>query len=150
MNLMIKLMLGPAIIFAVAHVHAADTAQLAANKKLVVDFYNKALNEKDVDAAVSMLDTTYIQHNASIPDGREGFRQFFYEFRNKFPDSHSRIIRVIAEGDLVVLHVHMVNVPDTRGMAVMDIFRVENGKLVEHWDVLEPIPADIPHSNTMF
>ena len=59
-------------------------------------------------------------------------------------------MRVFADGDYVILHVHLVREPGTRGEAVVDIFRLDKGKLVEHWDVLQPIPENIPHSNTMF
>ncbi|RVU01185.1 polyketide cyclase [Novosphingobium umbonatum] len=139
-----------AMMFFAPMAHATEPDQLERNKSLVTAFYEKALNEKDIDGAITMMGPTYKQHNARIPDGKDGFRQFFSAFKQRYPQSHSQIVRVIAEGDLVVLHVHMVIEPGTRGTAVMDIFRVENGKLVEHWDVLQPIPEDIPHSNTMF
>lgn len=150
MSMLKMLALTAAMMLTVTTAHAAEPSQLERNKALVTAFYEKALNEKDIDGAIAMMGPTYTQHNARIPDGKEGFRQFFNGFKQRYPQSHSQIVRVIAEGDLVVLHVHMVTEPGTRGTAVMDIFRVENGKLVEHWDVLQPIPEDIPHTNTMF
>lgn len=144
------LALAAAVLLASASAHAAEPSLLDQNKAVVVAFYNKALNDKDAEAAIAMMGPTYTQHNARIADGKDGFRQFIAAFKQKFPASHSRIVRVIADGDLVVLHVHMVREPGTRGEAVMDIFRVADGKLVEHWDVLQPIPDNIPHSNTMF
>lgn len=144
------LALALALLLPAAGAWAQEPSQIEKNKALVVAFYNKFINEKDIEGAIAMMGPTYTQHNARIPDGKEGFRQFFTGFKQRYPLSHSQIVRVIAEGDLVVLHVHMVTEPGTRGTAVMDIFRVENGKLVEHWDVLQPIPEDIPHSNTMF
>ncbi|WP_024275155.1 nuclear transport factor 2 family protein [Hyphomicrobium sp. 802] len=145
-----SLVVGVVLLLAATGVQAGELTQLEKNKAIVVDFYNKALNDKDIDAAIALMGPTYTQHNARIPDGKEGFRQFFTGFKQKFPNSHSTIVRVFAEGDYVILHVHMVREPATRGEAVMDIFRLENGKLVEHWDVLQAIPETIPHSNTMF
>lgn len=130
--------------------YAGESTHLEENKAIVVTFYNKALNDKDAEAAIAMMGSTYTQHNARIADGKEGFRQFISAFKQKYPDSHSRIVRVLAEGDYVVLHVHMVREPGTRGEAVVDIFRLADGKVVEHWDVLQQIPDNIPHANTMF
>lgn len=129
---------------------AEDAAHLEKNKAIVVAFYNKALNDKDAEAAIAMMGPTYTQHNARIADGKEGFRQFITAFKQKYPESHSEIVRVFADGDYVILHVHMVREPGTRGEAVMDIFRLADGKIVEHWDVLQQIPENIPHTNTMF
>ncbi len=139
-----------ALMVALLPAQAEEPAQLKKNKEIVVAFYNKALNDKDAEAAIAMMGPTYTQHNAGIADGKEGFRQFVTAFRQRFPQSHSQIVRVFAEGDYVILHVHMVREPGTRGEAVVDIFRLEDGKLVEHWDVLQPIPEQMPHSNTMF
>jgi len=68
----------------------------------------------------------------------------------KNPTARSEIKRAVAEGDLVFLHVHAKSSETDRGMAVVDIFRVENGKVVEHWDVVQPIPEKANNSNTMF
>jgi predicted SnoaL-like aldol condensation-catalyzing enzyme len=70
--------------------------------------------------------------------------------REKFPDSHSEIKRVFAEGDYVILHVHAVREKGTRGSPIVDIFNLENGKIVAHWDVNQPIPEKSANDNTMF
>ena len=150
MSLIKALILGVGITFAAANAYADEPTQTEKNKATVVAFYNKALNDKDVEAAVALMGPTYTQHNAQIADGKEGFRQFFAAFNQKHPQSHSSIVRVFADGDYVILHVHLVREPGTPGEAVMDIFLLDKGKLVEHWDVLQPIPENIPHSNTMF
>jgi predicted SnoaL-like aldol condensation-catalyzing enzyme len=129
---------------------AADPSKPSDNKATVVAFYEKALNDKDADAAIAMMGPTYMQHNSIAPDGKEGFRQFIGAFKQRYPASRSKIVRVFAEGDYVILHVHLVLEPGTAGNAVMDIFRLADGKIVEHWDVVQPIPEKIPHANTMF
>ena len=128
----------------------ALAADLEANKKIVVDFYEKGLNQKDFDAAAKYFGTRYIQHNPSAPDGIEGFKRLVAFLKEKFPNSHSEIKRVIAEGDFVVLHVHSVREPGQRGRAIVDMFRLENGKIVEHWDVVQDIPEKPANDNTMF
>ena len=128
----------------------AAAADLEANKKAVVAFYEAALNSKDFEAAAKYFGPQYIQHNPGAQDGIEGFKAFIAFLREKFPSSHSEIKKVFADGDYVILHVHAVREPGTRGRAIVDIFRLENGKIVEHWDVAQEIPEKMPHGNGMF
>jgi len=128
----------------------ALAADPEANKKIVVDFYDKALNQKDFDAAAKYFGPRYIQHNPTAADGIEGFKRLITFLKEKFPNSRSEIKRVIAEGDIVVLHVHSVREPGQRGRAIVDMFRLENGKIVEHWDVIQDIPEKPANDNTMF
>src|SRR5689334_11189828 len=86
----------------------AFAADIEANKKIVVDFYEKALNQKDFDAAAKYFGPRYIQHNPLVPNGPDGLKALVTLLKEKFPKSHSEIKRVIAEGDYVVLHVHSV------------------------------------------
>lgn len=129
---------------------AADAATLEANKKAVVEFYEKGLNQKDFDAASKYFGPRYVQHNPTAADGIEGFKKFIAFLREKFPDSHSEIKKVFAEGDYVILHVHAVREKGARGNAIVDIFKLENGKIVEHWDVNQPIPEKAANENGMF
>jgi predicted SnoaL-like aldol condensation-catalyzing enzyme len=130
---------------------AADAqTQQEANKKIVVDFYDKALNLKDFEAASKYLGARYTQHNPNAPDGPEGLKTFLQFLKEKFPASRSEIKRVFAEGDYVIVHVHAVREPGTRGNAIIDIFKLENGKVVEHWDVVQPIPEKAANTNGMF
>jgi predicted SnoaL-like aldol condensation-catalyzing enzyme len=131
-------------------VPAAHAQNLAANKKAVVEFYEKAINDKDFEAASKYLGSRYIQHNPVAADGAEGLKGFIGFLKSKFPNSKSEIKRVIAEGDYVVLHVHAVREPGTRGRAIIDIFRLENGKIVEHWDVAQDVPEKAANPNGMF
>ena len=129
---------------------AAADAQQEANRKIVLDFYEKGLNQKDADAAIAYMGNRYVQHNPNAADGPEGFRKFIAFLREKFPNSRSEIKRSFVDGDYVILHVHAVREPGTRGSAVVDIFKLESGKIVEHWDVVQPIPENPANSNTMF
>jgi len=138
-----------AALFAVP-AQAGNTPQEEANKKVVVDFYDKALNQKDFEAAAKHFGPRYIQHNPNAADGIEGFKKFIEFRREKFPNGRSEIKRVLADGDLVILHVHAIPEPGARGSAIVDIFRLENGKIVEHWDVVQPIPEKAANSNGMF
>jgi predicted SnoaL-like aldol condensation-catalyzing enzyme len=132
------------------HAATAGTAQEEANRKTVLEFYDKGLNQKDADAAIKYMGNRYVQHNPGAADGPEGFRRFIGFLRDKFPQSKSEIKRSFVEGDYVILHVHAVRVPGERGNAIIDIFKLENGKIVEHWDVVQPIPEKPANDNGMF
>ncbi len=134
-----------------ALVAGADAqTQQEANKKIVVDFYDKAINQKDFEAASKHLGSRYTQHNPNAADGPEGLKAFLQFLKEKFPASRSEIKRVFADGDFVILHVHAVREPGARGNAIVDIFKLENGKVVEHWDVVQPIPEKAVNTNGMF
>ncbi|UGA45358.1 nuclear transport factor 2 family protein [Bradyrhizobium quebecense] len=129
---------------------ATSDAQQEANRKVVLAFYEKGLNQKDADAALAYVGNRYVQHNPGAADGPEGFRKFIGFLREKFPNSHSEIKRSFVDGDYVILHVHAVREPGTRGNAIVDIFKLEDGKIVEHWDVVQPVPENPANNNTMF
>jgi predicted SnoaL-like aldol condensation-catalyzing enzyme len=129
---------------------AADAQQQEQNKKAVVEFYDKAINQKDFEAAAKYLGSHYTQHNPNAADGPEGLKAFLQFLKEKFPASRSEIKRVLADGDYVILHVHAVREPGTRGNAIIDMFKLENGKIVEHWDVVQPIPEKAANTNGMF
>jgi predicted SnoaL-like aldol condensation-catalyzing enzyme len=121
------------------------------NKATVRAFYQTALNDRDADAAVPYVGNSYRQHNPLIEDGYEGLRKFLDWIRANFPKSHNEILRVFADGDYVLLHVHRKRTPEARGDAIVDIFRLENRKIVEHWDVIQPVPETAAaNPNTMF
>jgi predicted SnoaL-like aldol condensation-catalyzing enzyme len=125
------------------------TSATAANRKLVVDFYRVVFVEKRVvEGFERYVAPGYIQHNPLLPSGREAAVKFLTRAVTR--DSISDIKRVIAEGDLIVLHVHSRNNLSDRGRAVVDIFRVADGKIIEHWDVIQAVPAKAENPNTMF
>ena len=129
---------------------AGSTPQEEANKKVVLDLYEKGINQKNFEAAAKNFGPRYIQHNPRATDGPEGFAAFIDFLKAKFPSYHSEIKKVFADGDYVILHVHNVPAPGERGAAIIDIFRLENGKVVEHWDVRQDIPEQSANNNTMF
>src|SRR5499427_9238734 len=139
-----------ALLAAMPSARAAGIDQLEANKKTVAAFEDAALNQKDFDAASKYLGARYTQHNPNAKDGPEGLKGFIAFLRDKFPNNHSEIKRTFADGDYVILHVHAVREPSTRGNAIIDIFKLEGGKIVEHWDVLQPIPENSANDNGMF
>jgi predicted SnoaL-like aldol condensation-catalyzing enzyme len=120
------------------------------NKQNVIEFYDKAINQKDFEAASKYLGTRYTQHNPTVVDGQEGLKIFIEYLRDHYPDAHSEIKHIFAEDDYVILHVHSVRKPGIRGRAVFDLFKLENGKIVEHWDTVQNIPDHSANSNGMF
>jgi predicted SnoaL-like aldol condensation-catalyzing enzyme len=138
------------VVAALAAAQPALAADLEANKKAVVAFYEVAINQKNFDAAAQYLGPRYTQHNPTAKDGPEGLKGFLQFLREKFPQAHSDIKRVFADGDFVILHVHAVREPGTRGAAIVDIFKLENGKIVEHWDVRQDVPETAANTNGMF
>jgi predicted SnoaL-like aldol condensation-catalyzing enzyme len=147
---MLRFLVAAAIIARAPAAFAADASQMDANKKVVVEFYDAAINQKNFEAASKFLGPRYTQHNPRAADGPEGLKAFLAFLREKFPDYHSEIKRVFADGDYVILHVHNVPTAGSRGNAIIDIFKLENGKIVEHWDVRQEIPEQAANANTMF
>jgi len=129
---------------------AAGIDELEANKKAVAAFEDAALNQKDFDAASKYLGGRYIQHNPNAADGPEGLKRYIAFLNDKFPNSRSEIKHIFADGDYVIVHDHAVREPGTRGLAIVNIYRLENGKVVEHWDVIQQIPETAANGNGMF
>jgi predicted SnoaL-like aldol condensation-catalyzing enzyme len=132
-----------------AQAPARNLAREEANRRLVVDFYERFFNRHDLSAA-SVLAENYIQHNPLVPDGRQAVVEYFTGFFRDNPKARARIVRSAADGDLVWLHVQSRDDDDDRGTAVVDIFRVANGRIVEHWDVVQPVPDASANDNGVF
>jgi predicted SnoaL-like aldol condensation-catalyzing enzyme len=147
---MFRLLCIAALIAFAPTAHAASAEQMEANRKVVAQFYELAVNKKDYEAAAKFLGPRYVQHNPNATDGPEGLKAYIAFLRDKFPDAHSDVVRVFADGDYVIQHVHSVPAPGSRGNAIVNIFKLENGKIVEHWDVIQPVPEKFANNNTMF
>lgn len=147
------LALGPSAALALAIVATGASAGPVeeANKATVRAFYEMAFRDhQPTKAAQTYIGDRYIQHNPRVPNGVGAFYGFFEKYFKDNPSASSTIKRMVAEGDLVVLHVHAKTNPDDRGRAIVDVFRVENGKIVEHWDVIQDVPERSANGNTMF
>ena len=120
-------------------------------KQVVSDFFDLAFVKRDpARAAERYLGTTYTQHNPTAPDGAEVFPALIGGLFAQAPEASFHLKRVIAEDDLVVLHYNLKMSPDDLGQAVVDIFRVEDDRIVEHWDVMQPVPTESANDNGMF
>ncbi|EEL05319.1 hypothetical protein bcere0014_30450 [Bacillus cereus BDRD-ST196] len=134
----------------VASVSKDDVTEKEKNKKMVVDFYNEVFNKHNIDIIPKYVSEDYKQHNPFVADGRKAFMDFFKEDFVKNPNSSAEIKRVVVEGDTVALHVHSRTNSEDKGVAIVDIFRIKDGKIVEHWDVIQEIPSETANDNTMF
>jgi predicted SnoaL-like aldol condensation-catalyzing enzyme len=124
-------------------------AQLKRNKKIAVAFYDTIMNKKDVDQAVKYIGHDYLQHNPTAESGIQGLRDWMGTFHTSYPDLQAIVRRVVAEDDIVVLHNESLNGPGGH-RATIDMFRLKDGKIIEHWDVIQVIPPITKHNNTMF
>jgi predicted SnoaL-like aldol condensation-catalyzing enzyme len=128
----------------------AIAADLARNKELVLAFYKKLIGEKDYEGARRYMGSEYRQHAPYAADGHAGVAEWVRKFKEAFPQHHYEVKKIIAEGDLVMLHLHGKSGLHPYGESVIDIFRIEDGKVVEHWDIIQPIPESADNANSMF
>lgn len=127
-----------------------DLAQEKRNRALVIEWYDRVFNKQDLSTTKSVLSENYIQHNPNLSDGADVLINAMPEYWARNPGLHFRFIRSAAEGDLVFLHSHRTCGPADLGRAYVDIYRVVDGKIVEHWDVSQPVPEKSANDNTMF
>jgi predicted SnoaL-like aldol condensation-catalyzing enzyme len=119
------------------------------NKEIVKTFYDLIINKKDFEAARPYIGPRYKQHNPLVKDFPEGLQEFVTFLKKNYPEARSEIKRIIAEDDYVVLHVHSIRSPNLQ-RAIIEIFRLENGRIDEHWDVIQEIPESSENPNGMF
>ena len=119
------------------------------NKQIAREFYDLIINKKDFEAAKKYMGTRYKQHNPLVKDGPEGLREFIGFLKTNFPEARSEIRAIFADGDYVILHVLSYRTPSIQ-RAIIEIFRLENGKIDEHWDVIQEIPETSANPNGMF
>jgi predicted SnoaL-like aldol condensation-catalyzing enzyme len=120
-------------------------------KQVVTQFMTRFYIDKKVrEAFETWVDPGYIQHNPLAETGRDAAIKFLEPFFASHPDIHYTIARIIADGNLVAVHSHGVFTAGERGLAVVDILRVEGCKVMEHWDVAQPVPEKSANTNGMF
>jgi predicted SnoaL-like aldol condensation-catalyzing enzyme len=129
---------------------AADTCKLTPKEvatKFMTTFY---VDKKVREAFETWVVPGYIQHNPLAQNGRDAAIQFLEPYFAKNPAITYSIKRIIADGKLVAVHSHGIFMPGSPGNAIVDILRVENCKVVEHWDVIQPVPEKSANNNSMF
>jgi predicted SnoaL-like aldol condensation-catalyzing enzyme len=125
-------------------------SDLETNRRAVVAYYRMAFEGNPEKATTEYLGNRYIQHNPEAEDGPEAFIGFVHYLRSEYPELRLEIKRVIAEGDMVATHSNLILKPGEPGRALADFFRLEDGKIVEHWDVVQDVPAHSANANGMF
>jgi predicted SnoaL-like aldol condensation-catalyzing enzyme len=121
------------------------------NKALVLKAYQELFGDHDLSALERYWAANYIQHNPTMTDGRDSVRQFLESMGiTHWPKQTVDFKRVIAEGDLVMLQVVQPKTEATPETVVVDMFRVESGKIAEHWDVIQAVPADAVNTRPMY
>jgi predicted SnoaL-like aldol condensation-catalyzing enzyme len=119
------------------------------NEKIVRNFYNDVFIAKNASAAINYLEPNYIQHNPNVPTGREALINVFTKIFQQNPNFNTQIQRIYTDGDHVI--VHSFSLSKSSSNAIVDIYRInDNGKIAEHWDVIQPIPTKPANNNTMF
>ncbi|OWT74361.1 MULTISPECIES: nuclear transport factor 2 family protein [unclassified Achromobacter] len=126
-------------------------AATSGSKDIVLAYYRMMFQDKDVEQAMdTYVSKNLIQHDPYLGDGAAAMTDFFVPYYEQHPQASAEIKRVIAEGDIVVVHALWKETPEDTGQAMVDIFRVENSKIVEHWNVSQDIPENPANKNTMF
>ena len=126
------------------------TEEEKTNLRLVERVYEEVLGPIDPAPVDELFAPDYIQHNPNVLSGAEGLKQMLVSAKAKYPRAEHRVKRMLADGNLVSAHVHVIFEPGQPGIAAIDIFRVENGRIAEHWDVMQPVPAEAKNDNGMF
>jgi predicted SnoaL-like aldol condensation-catalyzing enzyme len=124
--------------------------KLIQNKKNAVVFYKMTYEGNQNEVSDLYVGNEYIQHNPVVGDGHQAFIDYFDRMAEEYPNKSIEFVRAIAEGDLVALHTHQ-SWPDNEEYITMDFFRFDDhGKIIEHWDSMQPIPMTSANNNTIY
>jgi predicted SnoaL-like aldol condensation-catalyzing enzyme len=126
------------------------TPEEQANLDLVLGMFEHVLNPMDSSAVDRFIDADYIQHNQAVAPGLQPLKDFLDLIRGQTPEAVHDVKRAFVDGDHVTVHYHVRRWPDDLGWAVIDIFRVENGRVKEHWDVMQAVVEGGPNPNSPF
>ena len=121
-----------------------------ANKRAAVDFLAMVMAKRIDEAYAKHVDPKGRHHNAYFAAGMDNLRAAMKEAHDKNPETAIFVKHVVGEGDLVAVHSHVKHAPAASGVAVVLIFRFQAGKVVELWDIGQPVPADLPNKDGMF
>ena len=124
--------------------------QEEANLAFCTQMYREMLFTFDASRIDEFIHPDYIQHSTAASGGREGLRAFFEDRAEYFPDVAMEIKASYADGDRTIFHIHCIRHKGDPGMSIVDIFRMEDGKVREHWEVVQDIPEKLPHDNGIF
>lgn len=126
-----------------------EIRQAKENKELVTTFFQKLFGDQDFTSIDTYIANDYIQHNPKITDGKEALKKVVPMWMKGMLKRKIEFYMVVSEGDKVVLYTKNEQ-PDGKVTAVVDIFRVKNKKIVEHWDIMQAVPEKAANSHPMF
>jgi predicted SnoaL-like aldol condensation-catalyzing enzyme len=131
---------------------AGSSTSEAENKALVLRLYSEAFNQNKTDVVKELVAADSVQHDKSLPAGAEGQVKQFQDLKAKIPGAVATVKRTAADRDLVAVHWHASATPadEATGEAKIDLYRVGNGKLVEHWSITQTVPATTASGNSLF
>ncbi|MGW3120179.1 nuclear transport factor 2 family protein [Streptomyces sp. NPDC001107] len=130
----------------------SSSASEERNKSLVLRLYSEAFNQNRTATVKELVATDYVQHDKSVPGGAQGQITEFENLKAKIPGAVATVKHVAADGDLVAVHWQASATPanEATGEAKADLYRVSNGKLVEHWGITQTVPAKTANGNSLF
>jgi predicted SnoaL-like aldol condensation-catalyzing enzyme len=120
------------------------------NLEHVRGLFYECLLPLDSSAVDRFIAPGYIQHSQMAEPGRDSLKRFLDYIKGVNSNSTQSLKRIFVDDDHVTMHTHVIRWPDDPGLAVIDIFRLEDGMVVEHWDVVQDVPTDSPNPNSMF
>src|SRR5690606_19784929 len=120
----------------------ARTTEEQRNLDLVLAMYRDVLIPLDSSQVDRYISPDYVQHSSLAPPGREALKEFLDVVRRQSPEAETHVKRSFVDGDHVICHTHVIRHPGDPGLAVVDIFRIADGMVVEHWDVLMEVPLN--------